>query len=96
MIILTKCVNFPQKPVAFVEGRPSPCCFDFKRTKIKAKEEQMPVCCYNFKLSDITAMGDEMLLTFNPKQFIGGRNIGRPLLLESIERLFQIYKKLDT
>ena len=29
-LLLTKQLIFPQKPAALVEGRPSPCCFDFK------------------------------------------------------------------
>ena len=86
---------FPQKLATLVEGRPSLCIFDFKWSEIKARDDQIPMCCYDFKLSDITAMGDGLLLASDSKQVTCGRNIGRPLLLESIERLFQISKKLD-
>ena len=92
VIRLTKDWKFPQKPAALVEGRPNPCCFDFKWSEIKAREDWIPFCCYDFKLSDITTMGDGLLLASDSKQVTCGRNIGCPLL--QVSNFLNIWKRL--
>ena len=53
--MLTKNMKFPQNLTVYMEGRPYPCCYDFKWSEITARgDQEARPCQYDLKYTIIS------------------------------------------